>query len=278
MKRFHRILSALLCLTLFIPSLATVAFASLPTVSWAVPTAPAELDSLSNYLHASAAVEDNTSHLPVNVHTYYDSNKTYTPATIGEGGSVSILYVMNTNTERLGNKTDAELVASFLERGFFVLVLDYQNNPAATGTALDWSVQDIRCQVIGGNCFAGGKTYTAGTYTDDERCKTYLWLYRHTVLEPGQNSGDSGESASSINQVCQSVSLLWFYTLYNFINLSPWLVMNQGLWFFFTNLRDRQTVYRVCHIRLWRLCRKVGGNSTLWWGVYILSFLPPYER
>ena len=87
----------------------------------------------------------------MNVHTYYDSNKTYTPATIGESGSVSILYVMNTNTERLGNKTDAELVASFLERGFFVLVLDYQNNPAATGTALDWSVQDIRCQVIGGN-------------------------------------------------------------------------------------------------------------------------------
>ena len=166
MKRFHRILSALLCLTLFIPSLATVAFAALPTVSRAVPTAPAELDSLSDYLHASCAVEDNTSHLPVNVHTYYDSNKTYTPATIGEGGSVSILYVMNTNTERLGNKTDAELVASFLERGYFVLVLDYQDNPAATGTALDWSTQDIRCQVIGGNCFAGGKTYTAGTYTD----------------------------------------------------------------------------------------------------------------
>lgn len=114
MKRFHRILSALLCLTLFIPSLATVAFAALPTVSRAVPTAPAELDSLSDYLHASCAVEDNTSHLPVNVHTYYDSNKTYTPGIIGEGGSVSILYVMNTNTERLGNKTDAELVDSSL--------------------------------------------------------------------------------------------------------------------------------------------------------------------
>ena len=73
---------------------------------------------------------------------------------------------MNTNTERLGTKSDAELVQSFLDRGYFVIVLDYMNNPAATGTALDWSVQDIRCQVMGGNCFAGGKVYTSGTYTD----------------------------------------------------------------------------------------------------------------
>ena len=167
MKKFHRVLSALLCLALLVPTFATVIFAVAPDMTKAAPpTAPEELDSLSNYLHASVATEDNTSHLPVNVHTYYDSNQTYTPNTIGVDGSVSILYVMNTNTERLGKKTDAELVQSFLDRGFFVIVLDYMNNPAACGTALDWSVQDIRCQVIGGNCFAGGKMYTSGTYTD----------------------------------------------------------------------------------------------------------------
>ena len=167
MRKFHRVLSALLCLALLVPTFATVIFAVAPDMTKAAPpTAPEELDSLSNYLHASVATEDNTSHLPVNVHTYYDSNQTYTPNTIGVDGSVSILYVMNTNTERLGKKTDAELVQSFLDRGFFVIVLDYMNNPAACGTALDWSVQDIRCQVIGGNCFAGGKMYTSGTYTD----------------------------------------------------------------------------------------------------------------
>ncbi len=167
MKKFHRILSALLCLALLLPTVATVIFAVAPDWTRAVPpSAPTELDSLSSYLHASVATEDNTSHLPVNVHTYYDSNKTYTPNTIGVDGSVSILYVMNTNTERLGNKTDAELVQSFLDRGFFVIVLDYMDNPAACGTDLDWSVQDIRCQVIGGAPFAGGRGYTSGTYTD----------------------------------------------------------------------------------------------------------------
>ncbi len=168
MKRFHRILSAFLCVVLLIPSLATIISAVAPVTSRAVPSAPTELDSLSSYLHASVSVEDNTSHLPVNVHTYYDSEKEYTPNTIGVDGTVSILYVMNTNTERLGNKTDAELVRSFLDRDYFVIVLDYMNNPAATGTALDWSVQDIRCQVIGGSPFAGGKAYTSGTYTDGQ--------------------------------------------------------------------------------------------------------------
>ena len=169
MKRFYRILSVILCLAMFIPALATTVFAATPEntrASATTPDAPEELASLSSYLHASASTEDNTSHLPVNVHTYYDENKTYTPNTIGVKGSVIILYVMNTNTERLGNKSDAELVQSFLDRGYFVLVLDYMDNPEAAGTALDWSVQDIRCQVIGGNSFAAAGLYKSGTYTD----------------------------------------------------------------------------------------------------------------
>ncbi|MBQ2793430.1 MAG: hypothetical protein IJF05_01880, partial [Clostridia bacterium] len=167
MKKFHRILSALLCLALLVPSFSALALAVAPDLTRAVPpSAPTELASLSEYLHASVSTEDNTSHLPVNIHTYYDDSKTYTPNTVGVDGTVSILYVMNTNTERLGTKTDAELVQSFLDRGYFVLVLDYMDNPAACGTDLDWSVQDIRCQVIGGAPFAGGRGYTSGTYTD----------------------------------------------------------------------------------------------------------------
>ena len=174
MKRIHRIISVLVCIALLIPTLATTVFAAVPAGGSrvATPSAPAELNALSSYLHASVSTEDNTSHLPVNVHTYYDANKEYTPATIGEAGSVSILYVMNTNTERLGTKSDAELVQSFLDRGYFVIVLDYMNNPAATGTALDWSTQDIRCQVIGGAPFTGGRGYTSGTYTDGKLAGT----------------------------------------------------------------------------------------------------------
>ena len=185
MKRFYRILSAVLCFAILLPTLSVLAFAADLVGSRAIPTAPTELDSLSSYLHASASTQDNTSHLPVNIHTYYDENKQYTPATIGEGGSVSILYVMNTNTERLGTKSDAELIQSFLDRGYFVLVLDYQNNPAAKGTALDWSTQDIRCQVIGGSPFTGGKAYTAGTYTDGKLSGTDPICAQSYILPAG---------------------------------------------------------------------------------------------
>ena len=184
MKKFYRILSAILCVALLVPTLATVAFAAVPETK-ATPSAMAELESLSHYHHASAATVDNTSKLPVNVHTYYDKNKEYTPATIGEGGSVSILYVMNTNTERLGTKSDVELIQSFIDRGFFVLVLDYQNNPEACGTALDWSVQDIRCQVIGGAPFKGGKGYTSGTYTDGKLAGTDPICAQSYILPAG---------------------------------------------------------------------------------------------
>ena len=185
MKKFYRIVSALLCLALFVPTLATTVFAAAPDVTRAAPGALEELASLSSYLHASASTEDNTSHLPVNIYTYYDKNKEYTPSTIGEGGSVSILYVMNTNTERLGQKSDTELIQSFLDRGFFVLVLDYQNNPEACGTALDWSVQDIRCQVIGGSPFTGGKGYTSGTYTDGKLAGTDPICAQSYILPAG---------------------------------------------------------------------------------------------
>ncbi len=185
MKKMYRVISALLCLALLVPMFAIVLSTAATSLAKAIPSAPTELSSLSQYLHASVATEDNTSHLPVNVHTYYDSNKEYTPNTIGVDGTVSILYVMNTNTERLGNKTDAELVQSFLDRGFFVIVLDYQNNPEAKGTALDWSTQDIRCQVIGGSPFTGGTAYTAGTYTDGKLAGTNPICAQSYILPAG---------------------------------------------------------------------------------------------
>ena len=165
-KMFNRILSIFLCVALLIPTIAMTTMAIAPMVTRAIPDAPTELKTISDYLHSSVSTEDNTSHLPVNVHTYYDSDRTYTPSTVGVDGTISILYVMNTNTERLGRKTDAELIQSFIDRGYFVIVLDYQNNQAATGTNLDWSVQDIRAQVIGAKSLDGSINYTSGTYTD----------------------------------------------------------------------------------------------------------------
>ena len=81
MRKFRRILSAILCMALMIPTLAMTVFAAVPINVKEAPSAPTELDALSAYLHASVSDEDSTSHLPVNIHTYYDTEKKYTPST-----------------------------------------------------------------------------------------------------------------------------------------------------------------------------------------------------
>ena len=161
-KRFSRILSLLLCSAMLFLALPAALFVSAAET----PEAPTELASLESYRHASTATVDNNVGLSLNVHTYYDSTKEYTVSKVGKPGSVTVLYVMNTNTERIGQSSDAEIVKSLLDRGFFVLALDYKNAKEACGTALDWSTQDIRAQLLGGKNYAGTKTYTAGTYSD----------------------------------------------------------------------------------------------------------------
>lgn len=161
-KRFSRILSLLLCSAMLFLALPAALFVSAAQT----PEAPTELASLESYRHASTATVDNNVGLSLNVHTYYDSTKEYTVSKVGKPGSVTVLYVMNTNTERIGQSSDAEIVKALLDRGFFVLVLDYKNAKEACGTALDWSTQDIRAQLLGGKNYAGTKTYTAGTWSD----------------------------------------------------------------------------------------------------------------
>ncbi|HBJ19064.1 MAG TPA: hypothetical protein DDY70_04935, partial [Clostridiales bacterium] len=165
-QRFTRVLSACLAalmLMLCLPLSLLVSAAEENAL--AAPDGLAALEE-EGYTHVSAQTKDNTVGLTVNVHTYYDKSKTYTVSTQGVEGTPVIFYVMNTNTERIGKKSDIELVKSFLERGFFVLVLDYLGSSDAVSPTLDWSIQDIRAQVIGGQNFAGTKTYTAGAYTD----------------------------------------------------------------------------------------------------------------
>ena len=160
--RIPRILSLVLC--------AAMLFLALPTALFAAAeeplAAPTGLEDLEAYRHASTSTKDNNVGLSLNVHTYYDSTKEYTVSKVGKPGSVTILYVMNTNTERIGKSDDKTIVRSLLDRGYFVLVLDYLKAEEACGSALDWSVQDIRAQLLGGKSYNGKKKYTAGTFSD----------------------------------------------------------------------------------------------------------------
>ena len=70
---------------------------------------------------------------------YYDSSKGNVRS--GIGGTPTILYVINTNTERVGTSSDISIIQSMLDRGYVVVVVDYLDNPKAAGHKLDDSAQ-----------------------------------------------------------------------------------------------------------------------------------------
>ena len=90
--------------------------------------------------------------IPVQLSVYYDSE---VPVTSGVGGTPIILYVINTNTERIGTKSDTEIIRSMLDRGYLVCVIDYLQNEKATTPALDWSLLGLRLELNTGTYFEG---------------------------------------------------------------------------------------------------------------------------
>ena len=70
---------------------------------------------------------------------YYNGN---TAQIINDYDETSIIvYAINTNTERVGTDSNKTIIQSMLDRGYVVVVLDYLNNPRATGHKLDDSAQ-----------------------------------------------------------------------------------------------------------------------------------------
>ncbi len=90
--------------------------------------------------------------IPVQLSVYYDSENRVTS---GIGGTPLILYVVNTATERIGTKTDTEILRSMLDRGYLVCVIDYLEDEKAVTPALDWSLQALRANINAGKYFSG---------------------------------------------------------------------------------------------------------------------------
>ncbi|MBP3605266.1 MAG: Ig-like domain-containing protein, partial [Clostridia bacterium] len=90
--------------------------------------------------------------IPVQLSVYYDGEE---GVTSGIGGTPLILYVVNTATERIGTKTDTQIIRSMLDRGYLVCVIDYLESAKATTPALDWSLQSLRANINAGKYFSG---------------------------------------------------------------------------------------------------------------------------
>ncbi len=85
-------------------------------------------------------------------------------AVSGYYGSHLVMYVVNTNTERTGTKSDTEIIRSMLDRGYIVAVADYKNNPNANGTDLDFSLNLIRNKLIVKGNYLTDECFPSGTY------------------------------------------------------------------------------------------------------------------
>ena len=97
--------------------------------------------------------------IPYQIAVYHNGKD---KVTSGIGGTTMIIYVINTNTERVGTDSDVDIINSMLDRGYLVVVLDYLGNSKATSPALEWSVLDLHIEINSGKFFSGMGIPTSG--------------------------------------------------------------------------------------------------------------------
>ncbi len=108
---------------------------------------------MTEFLKYSETLEnDGYIGIPLDIRTYYIGTPTEkTPV---------LLYVVNTNTKRIGTDSDEEIISRLInEKGFTVVVLDYKNNEKAVCPGLDWSIQQIRCAIDKDGKYLNGAAY-----------------------------------------------------------------------------------------------------------------------
>ncbi len=150
-----KILSLLICMTLLLSCITPVSFISASATEF-------EIDSLEQYVVYNSVMEnDGYIGIPVGIKTYIKE----TP----DADTPVIMYVVNTNTKRVGTDTDENIITDFLNRGYVVVVLDYYNNEKTVCPDLDWSLQGIKSTL---RTTSGMNTYLSGNVAND----TYVYI------------------------------------------------------------------------------------------------------
>ena len=91
--------------------------------------------------------------IPVTVSVYYDMKHGMPHP--GFRSTNLIVYTFGVKHERVGTKSDAEIVSSMLERGYIVAVLDYLDDERAAMPKVDFSIQKMRLRTVNGEFFGG---------------------------------------------------------------------------------------------------------------------------
>lgn len=95
---------------------------------------------------------------------YYDRTKGEPRP--GYFGTPIVVYVTGTAVARVGRESDGVILASMLERGYAVAVLDYLGSPLAVPPELDRSVQGLRNRLRRGE-FLPGELFPQGEYIEN---------------------------------------------------------------------------------------------------------------
>ena len=134
-------------------------------VSYASDDAMTDIEeNLAATYRTGEVTETDDGYLGITVEYSVYSNSNITVKN-GYRGTPIIIYVVNTNTERVGTKSDTEIIESMLDRGYVVVVLDYKNNLRAKGQNLDWSLQGMKLRVNSGEMFTD-TSFPLGEYYD----------------------------------------------------------------------------------------------------------------
>ena len=104
--------------------------------------------------------------IPVKMTTYFDKSRS-ADVRGGYRGTPILLYVINTQTERVGTTDDVTLIRGMLDRGYIVIVTDYMNHALADTPALDWSTYQLRVRTKKGEFFDGTVIPKRKDYTEN---------------------------------------------------------------------------------------------------------------
>ena len=168
MKKMNikRLSAFLVCIAALVVALVVTVFAGSETTKEDATTAIKAAFADKQIGETQKLDKDGYIGIPIEVTTYYDY-ATHGAAKPGYNGTIAVMYVVNTGVERVGTKSDVEIIGSMLERGYVVSVFDYMNNKKAVSPGLDWSTQTVRKDYLAGSFFTDKTKLPSGTYQDN---------------------------------------------------------------------------------------------------------------
>ncbi len=172
---------AAICIVAALASVFAVAMSASGTIVTVGEMTDIKTDFADYLVQDTVRIEDD-GYVGALQYTLYYDYATHGKARGGFDYTNAIVYAINTNTERVGTDSNKTIITDMLSKGYLVVVVDYLNNPLATGHALDDSAQMASQHVKFGHWIQGSDKVSAVTDWDHRYFKTYVCPSGYNVL------------------------------------------------------------------------------------------------